>query len=75
LAKKLEDKYHIIVVGTINQNRKGIPGFLKTVKGRAEGDYIVLFEVGGNCSLHSWVTNTASGKIKEKEMNKLRANI
>jgi hypothetical protein len=49
------------LLGTLQACRKGLPADFKSLKGRQAGDYMVLFEVGGKKSLHSWVANTKSG--------------
>jgi hypothetical protein len=51
-------------VGTLATNRKGLPADFKRTDGRAEGDYVVLYDVSGKKSIHSWVTNTRSGEIE-----------
>jgi hypothetical protein len=60
LADKLLEK-QMTCVGTLNNNRKGLPDKFKSITGRPEGDYMPLFEVDGKKSIHSWVTNTKSG--------------
>lgn len=51
------------VTGTVNIIRKGIPPEMKQVQGRPEGDYRVLYEVGGKLSLHSWLSKTKKGRF------------
>jgi hypothetical protein len=53
-------------VGTLQANRKGLPESFKSTKDRPEGDYQVLYEVDGKKSIHSWITNTKSGKKGQK---------
>jgi hypothetical protein len=62
LADTLLDEFHMTCTGTLASNRKGLPAEFKTLEGREEGDYMVLFEKEGKKSLHSWVCNTKSGK-------------
>jgi hypothetical protein len=50
-------------LGTLKENRKGLPAAFKSVKDRPEGDYTLLWDVNGKQSIHSWITNTKSGKF------------
>jgi hypothetical protein len=50
-------------VGTLANNRKGLPASFKRTDGRPEGDYVVLYDVSGKKSIHSWITNTKSGEF------------
>ncbi len=61
LADKLLEDHQMTCVGTLNNNRKGLPEKFKSLAGRPEKDYMPLFEVDGKKSIHSWVTNTKSG--------------
>jgi hypothetical protein len=62
LADTLLDEFQMTCTGTLAVNRKGLPAEFKSLVGREEGDYLVLFEKGGKKSLHSWICNTKSGK-------------
>jgi hypothetical protein len=70
LADKLLEDFSMTCVGTLQTNRKGLPDSFKNTKDRPEGDYQILHEVDGKKSIHSWITNTKSGKQgKEIEFN------
>jgi hypothetical protein len=56
--------------GTLSANRKGLPAAFKTLDAREEGDYIALFEEGGEKSIHSWACNTKSGKFTHQSLYK-----
>ncbi len=62
LADTLLEDFSMTCVGTLATNRKGLPTKFKSVKDRPEGDYQVLYEVDGKKNIHSWITNTKSGK-------------
>jgi hypothetical protein len=47
--------------GALAANRQGLPSWLKVVEGRADGDYLALFETDGKKSLHSWMTKDNYG--------------
>jgi len=49
-------------IGTLQQNRKGLPAAFKSVDGRADGDYFVLYDVTGKKSIHSWLNQKKSGE-------------
>jgi hypothetical protein len=53
-------EFNMTCIGTLTANRKGLPAEFKSVVGRKEGDYMVLFEENGKMSLHSWVVKTSS---------------
>lgn len=59
LADSLLEEFNMTCVGTLANRRKGLPAEFKAL--REEGDYLVLYEPGGK-SIHSWITNTKSGK-------------
>jgi hypothetical protein len=63
LADSLLEEFKMTCVGTLAVNRKGLPADFKRTVGRAEGDYVVLYDVTGKKSIHSWVTNTRSGEF------------
>lgn len=50
-------------LGTLKANRKGLPVDFKNVK-RDPGDYMVLYEVDGNKSIHSWIATSKTGTGK-----------
>jgi hypothetical protein len=52
--------------GTLKPNRKGLPADFKSLKGREDGDYFVLYDVTGKMSIHSWLNNKKSGKCSHK---------
>jgi hypothetical protein len=64
LADTLLKEFDMTCIGTLTANRKGLPKEFKAIKGRKEGDYMVLFEENGKISLHSWVVNTKSAGPK-----------
>jgi hypothetical protein len=64
LADTLLTEFNMTCLGTLTANRKGLPGEFKSLVGRQEGDYLVLFEESGKMSLHSWVVNTKSAGKK-----------
>jgi hypothetical protein len=66
LADRLLEEFSMTCVGTLQANRKGLPESFKSTKDRPEGDYQVLYEVDGKKSIHSWITNTKSGKKGQK---------
>jgi hypothetical protein len=49
-------------VGTMRENRKGLPKAFVQKENRPEHDYVVLYDVAGKKSIHSWITNTKSGE-------------
>ena len=49
-------------VGTLQQNRKGLPAAFKSVEGRADGDYFILYDITGKKSIHSWLNQKKSGE-------------
>jgi len=49
-------------IGTMRENRKGLPKDFVNKEGRPEHDYVVLYDVTGKKSIHSWITNTKSGE-------------
>lgn len=55
-------------IGTLQSNKRGLPAHFKAVTGRPVGDYIVLYEVGGKKSLHSWIASTKGGKKNKNVM-------
>jgi hypothetical protein len=59
LADNLKAKFNMTCVGTLAAKRKGLPTNFRAL--REEGDYLVLYEPSGK-SIHSWITNTKSGK-------------
>jgi hypothetical protein len=63
LADALMDEFNMTYVGTLNKNRKGLPGDFKRTDGREEGDYFILYDVTSKKSIHSWITNTRSGEL------------
>jgi hypothetical protein len=50
-------------VGTLQNNRKGLPGVFKNMEGREDGDYVVLYDVTGKKSIHSWINNKKAGEF------------
>jgi hypothetical protein len=64
LAETLLKEFDMTCLGTLTAGRKGLPAEFKSVVGRQEGDYMVLFEEKGKMSLHSWVVDTKSGGKK-----------
>jgi hypothetical protein len=56
LAKALLEKHKMTIVGTLANNRKGLPVDFKS-KNRPEGDYLPLFDPDGPTSIHSWIVN------------------
>jgi hypothetical protein len=47
--------------GTLKPNRKGLPDDFKSMHGRQDGDYFVLYDVTGKQSIHSWLNKKKSG--------------
>ncbi len=64
LADSLLREYEMTYLGTLRNNRKGLPADFKKTEGRDEHDYIVLYDVTGKKSIHSWITNTKSGTLR-----------
>jgi hypothetical protein len=46
----------------MKENRKGLPKDFVSKEGRDEHDYVILYDVTGKKSIHSWITNTKSGE-------------
>jgi hypothetical protein len=65
LADSLLEEFQMTCVGTLAANRKGLPLDFKRTDGRAEGSYTVLYDISGKKSIHSWITNTRSGKFQK----------
>jgi hypothetical protein len=47
--------------GTLMANRKGRPDDFKSMVGREDGDYFVLYDITGKKSIHSWLNQKKSG--------------
>jgi hypothetical protein len=58
----LLEEFQMTYVGTMRENRKGLPKDFISKEGRPEHDYVVLYDVSGKKSIHSWITNTKSGE-------------
>jgi hypothetical protein len=63
VAQRLGDKYQMTVVGTICNNRKGLPPHFKNPVGRKVGDYQVLWDMDSNINIHSEIVKKKSGQI------------
>jgi hypothetical protein len=50
------------ILGTIKQNRRGIPAEYKDARGRKAGDYLCCWDVDSNMSLHSFIDKKKKGK-------------
>ena len=50
--------------GTLMANRKGLPDDFKSMVGREDGDYFVLYDITGKKSIHSWLNQKKSGQCK-----------
>jgi hypothetical protein len=61
LITELGKKYKVTVISTICPNRKGLPKHFRDAKGRAEGDYQILFDESSNMSIHSEIVRKKSG--------------
>ena len=55
-------------MGTLAVNRKGLPLSFKSLSGRKEGDYHVLYEVDGKISIHSWAAKNKNGKFPKSSL-------
>ena len=62
LVDTLRVEYNMTYIGTLQQNRKGLPEAFKSVDGRADGDYFVLYDITGKKSIHSWLNQKKSGE-------------
>ncbi len=58
---RLYEAHRMSCTGALAANRQGLPSWLKVVEGRADGDYLALFETDGKKSLHSWITKDNYG--------------
>jgi hypothetical protein len=61
LVRELGSQFNMTAIGTICANRKGLPKHFKDPKGRAVGDYQVLFDEDSNISIHSEIGRKKSG--------------
>jgi hypothetical protein len=50
------------ILGTIKNNRRGIPAEFKEGAGRPEGDYMVAYDTDSQMSLHSFLDKKKKGK-------------
>jgi hypothetical protein len=66
LVETLREKFQMAYTGTLKPNRKGLPGDFKSLKGREDGDYFVLYDVTGKMSIHSWLNKKKSGECSDK---------
>ena len=62
LVEALQQEYSLTCVGLLSARRKGLPSQVKSLSGRAEGDYMALFlQSDETVSIHSWITSSESG--------------
>jgi hypothetical protein len=61
--KTICKKFQITIVGTICSNRRGLPEHFKNPKGRAVGDYQVLWDMNSKMNIHSEIARKKSGKL------------
>jgi hypothetical protein len=62
LVDTLRNEFKMTYVGTLQSNRKGLPADFKNMEGREDGDYVVLYDVTGKKSIHSWINNKKGGE-------------
>jgi hypothetical protein len=62
-VETLRTQYNMTYVGTLQNNRKGLPTAFKSMDGREDGDYVVLYDVTGKTSIHSWINNKKAGEF------------
>lgn len=63
LVDTLRTEFQMTYVGTLQNNRKGLPADFKSTEGREDGDYMVLYDVTGKKSIHSWINNKKAGGL------------
>lgn len=56
-------RFKVTIVGTICNNRKGLPVHFKNTTGREIGDYQVLWDTESNMNIHSEIVRKKSGKL------------
>ena len=61
LVDTLRTDFDMAYTGTLKPNRKDLLGDFKSMKGREDGDYFVLYDVTGKKSIHSWLNKKKSG--------------
>ena len=62
LVDILRTDFSMTYTGTLKANRKGLPDIFKSMAGRADGDYFVLYDITGKKSIHSWINQKKSGE-------------
>jgi hypothetical protein len=62
LVDILREDFSMTYTGTLKANRKGLPDIFKSMAGRADGDYFVLYDITGKKSIHSWINQKKSGE-------------
>ena len=62
LVDILRTDFSMTYTGTLKANRKGLPDIFKSMAGRADGDYFVLYDIAGKKSIHSWINQKKSGE-------------
>jgi len=62
LVDTLRTDFSMTYTGTLMANRKGLPDDFKSLAGREDGDYFVLYDVTGKKSIHSWLNQKKSGE-------------
>jgi hypothetical protein len=63
LVDTLRNEFQMTYVGTLQNNRKGLPAAFKNMDGREDGDYVALYDVTGKKSIHSWINNKKAGEL------------
>jgi len=74
LVDTLRVEYNMRYIWTLQQNRKGLPEAFRSVDGRADGDYFVLYDITGKKSIHSWLNQKKSGECIWIRTRLFRAN-